>query len=492
MQNTFKIHIFVRQLMKKLFLLNYTQSVILIAVLAAFQFFFRLDKPVVREWDEATYGVNAYEMLQSGNPIVVTFQNKPDLYNSKPPFGLWLMAGSIKLFGFNTFGLRFASAFISFLLVLFIFQSIYKTFKKLRWATFSALILLGSIGFTGWHEARSGDFDAMVAAFIFCYVWFFIKGLYEKNGKAIFFSAVFLSMACLTKGIYGLVAIPVPALLSYLLIRNMLNEKKLPWIYTQAGLYAGITLFLTSFLGYYFYRAYLHPGYLQAVLQNEVGERFMLETHIHKDPIPFYYHTFKLLVYRFEPFILLLPFAVYGILKLPKAKVHYYLKGILLAAFSVWVIISFSKTKLVWYDGSIYPLLAVVLGWYLSEGIAKIRQFQSYIFVALFLIVVLVFGLNQTEKDSFTFPFFLRVIRTEKHIRAPITVYAKKFEHPIWFYSVQEKIEGNSLTFTGNETELKAGQMVCTFSHEQELELKNRFTLNEILRKDENVLFQIQ
>lgn len=472
--------------------INYTQSVILIIVLAAMQFFWQLDKPVVREWDEAGYGINAWEMLQNGNPIVVTFQNKPDLYNSKPPLGLWLMAGSIQIFGFNTFGLRFASAFISFLLVLFIFQSIYKTFQNLFWAWCSALVLLGSIGFTGWHEARSGDFDAMVAAFIFCYVWYFIKGLYEKSGKYIFLSAVFLSIACLTKGVYGLIAIPVPALLSYMLIRNMLNEKKLPWLYTQAWFYAGMILFLLSFFGYYFYREHLHPGYLQAVLQNEVGERLLLETNIHKEPIPFYYATFKLLVYRFQPFILLLPFAIYGIIKLPREKEFYYLKGILLASLSVWLIISFSKTKLVWYDGSLYPLLAVIIGWFLSEGSLWLKSKRQWILLSLLLVFAVVFGLNQREKDAFTFPHFLKELRTEKNIKDPLLVYGKKFELPIWFYSIEEKQATHTLAYTKNMNDMKVGELVIVFNQEQELELLENFKMTRLYSKDENTLFRIE
>ncbi len=485
MQNTFNIHTFVKPKMLKIKSLTYTQSILLIAILAALQFFFRLDKPVIREWDEGLYGVNALEMLQGSNPILVTFNGEPDFYNSKPPLGLWLMAGSIKVFGFNTFGIRFASAFISFLLVLFLFWFIYKTFHNLHWALFTALILLGSMGFTGWHEARSGDFDAMVAAFIFCYSILFLKAVYQENSKFLLYGSMVLSVACLCKGVYGLVAIPG-------ILLTVILEKRIVWIFKQYNFYLGFLFFVTTFLGYYAWREAINPGYLAAVLQNEVGERILLETHIHKAPIPFYYHTFKLLVYRFQPFVMLLPFAVYFIFKLPKSKQSVYLKGAIYITLGIWFIISFSVTKLVWYDGSLYPFFALIMGWFLTQGLPAFAKWRSTIFMCLLLIFSVVFGLNQTEKDAFTFPHFLDQMRNEKQIKAPITVYAKSFEIPVWFYAKQEKINGRVLLFTYELNDLKAGQMVCTISAEQELELKAKFTLREIFKKGSDALFIVE
>lgn len=470
--------------MHKIKLLSYTQSVLLIAILAALQFFWRLDKPVIREWDEGLYGVNALEMLEGSNPILVTFNGEPDFYNSKPPLGLWLMAGSIKVFGFNTFGIRFASAFLSFLLVLLMFQFIYKTFNKLDWALYAALTLLGSIGFTGWHEARSGDFDAMVAAFIFCYSLILLKAVHDKNQVYLFCGALVLSIACLCKGVYGLVAVPG-------ILFAVILEKKTIWVLKQYSFYLGLLFFLTTFLGYYAWREAINPGYLSAVLQNEVGERLLLETNIHKAPIPFYYHTFKLLVYRFQPFVLLLPFAVYFIFKQPKSKETFYLRGALYVAFGIWCIISFSVTKLVWYDGSLYPFFALITGWFLSEGLPVFAKWRSAIFITLLLIYAVVFGLNQTEKDSFTFPHFLNEVRNEKQIMAPIKVYAKSFEIPVWYYAKQEKINGRILLFTYEMNDLKSGQMICTISAEQELELKAKYILKEIYKKGSDALFVI-
>jgi 4-amino-4-deoxy-L-arabinose transferase-like glycosyltransferase len=60
-------------------------------------------------FDEALYANNALEMSHTNNFFVLTLDYKPDLYNTKPPLAIWLMAASIKLFGANEWAIRFPS-----------------------------------------------------------------------------------------------------------------------------------------------------------------------------------------------------------------------------------------------------------------------------------------------------------------------------------------------------------------------------------------------
>jgi 4-amino-4-deoxy-L-arabinose transferase-like glycosyltransferase len=426
--------------MTPFFNLTYTKSIISILAIGLLTFIFNLHNPVVREWDEATYGINAFEMSNSSQPLVVTFLGQSDVYNSKPPFGVWLMAISTKIFGFNTFSLRFASAFLSLLLTLYIFHFIYKQFNNIHWALISSITLMSSIGFTGWHEARSGDFDAIVAAFICAFVLSSFQLLNNNLSKGWLFPFLFLTLACLTKGVYGLVAIP--GVIAFFIYKN-----RLKFIMSHWQLYLGTSVFLATFMGYYFIREYLTPGYLNAVLQNEVGERIFLEKNIHKTEIPFYYHTLKLLFYRFQPFILLLPFVAYKFWFEPNNKKRELLAILILAALSVWTIISFSKTKLVWYDGSLYPLLAILIGYYLSH---QTRLKLKSIYVILGAIWLSVFGLNQCEKDSFKFPDFLNKLRNENMVTEDLYIYSSNFEHPIRYYLLKDSLEGNKSIYLNN------------------------------------------
>jgi 4-amino-4-deoxy-L-arabinose transferase-like glycosyltransferase len=291
---------------------------------------------------------------------------------------------------------------------------------------------MSSIGFTGWHEARSGDFDALVAVFISMFSLSCFLIFKNQNPYYWFLSATLLSAACLTKGVYGLVTIPGIAL--FFVIQKQLKFALSHWQFYMASIG-----FMAMFMGYYFLRESLTPGYIEAVLQNEVGERIFLETNIHKSEIPFYYHTFKLLFYRYQPFIFLLPFAVYSVWFEPNKEKQGFLWLMALCAASIWFIISFSKTKLVWYDGSLYPFFAILIGYYLDkQSFVK----PTHLFVLLGFVWLFVFGLNQHEKDSFTFPKTMDYLRNEKKISEPILVYSKNFEHPIKYYLLKDSLDG--------------------------------------------------
>ena len=138
------------------------------------------------------------------------------------------------------------------------------------------------------------------------------------------------------------------------------------------------------------------------------------------------------------------------------------------------------------------PILAFVTAWYLTESTKNLPAWRSKIMAVLIVIYFIVFGLNQREKDAFTFPYFLEEVRNGKQIIAPIFVYAKRYEHPIWFYAKQEESQGRILVFTKDIEGLKTGQLICTISIAEVLELQKKFAIKEIFRQNENALYEIQ
>ena len=77
--------------------------------LAAFNLTFHLGHESLMEWDESLYATSAYEMLESGNWVVTTFDGATDYYNSKPPLNVWLIALSMKAFGPSLTAMRLPS-----------------------------------------------------------------------------------------------------------------------------------------------------------------------------------------------------------------------------------------------------------------------------------------------------------------------------------------------------------------------------------------------
>jgi len=450
---------------------------LLIAVLASVMLLVNLNKPVIREWDEAGYAINALEMLESGNYFVVTHNYLPDLYNSKPPAGLWPMALFIYLFGFNEFSIRLASALAGILCALLLYAFCKKILDK-NTALFSSLILISSIGFTGWHEARSGDFDVQVAFCIMLYCFTFWYYLHYNYTPAIIAFFIALTMACLVKGVYGLIAIP--AIFFYLFKLKLLGQK----VFNTKIFLAFITSIILVSV-YYLCRELAAPGYLNAVFKNEVGERIFLETNIHKTHIPFYYHTYKLFWFRFQPYILLLPVAAWYALKnINKPFLMYNLT--IIAA--IWGVISFSKTKLVWYDGSLYPFMALLVGFYLSK---KFINYKKYVLLFLGAIFCITFYIHQTEKDSFDFKYFLSDVRKVQNNSDTITVYATKFNLPIAFYLRTDSINGFK-SYQVKEINKINTNLVATINNNDLADIKQKYDAEIIYKKSNCTLLNIR
>ena len=94
---------------------------LLFSSVALFAIFPRLGSLPLREWDESRQAASAYEMYESGNYLVATFDHKPDLWNTKPPLLLWLQVLSMKICGVGVTAVRLPSALAMFLSSLALF-----------------------------------------------------------------------------------------------------------------------------------------------------------------------------------------------------------------------------------------------------------------------------------------------------------------------------------------------------------------------------------
>ena len=82
-------------------------GIVILCFLMTFLLFYNLGGDSIRSWDEALYGVNALEMLRTGEMIVNTYGYEPGFFNLKPILWPQLLSLSFSLFGENPLGLRF-------------------------------------------------------------------------------------------------------------------------------------------------------------------------------------------------------------------------------------------------------------------------------------------------------------------------------------------------------------------------------------------------
>lgn len=184
-------------------------------ILAIFLAFFRLGKTPVEQWDEAHTGINAVEMLQTGDPINLYFGGEPDRIRAKPPFVIWMVAANFSLFGYNPFSLRLHSAIATIFIFLFLYR-IVQLYRPPLFAFGVCLMVFSVRAIIGFHVGRTGDFDAVLIAFLYAGLYFFLRYLDFMRYHDIYKAAILWGFAFLTKG--PAFAVLFPGLFLYLLL----------------------------------------------------------------------------------------------------------------------------------------------------------------------------------------------------------------------------------------------------------------------------------
>ncbi|MCQ2437609.1 MAG: glycosyltransferase family 39 protein [Clostridia bacterium] len=174
----------------------------------------KLNDAVIREWDEARHGVNAYEMLREGEMVVSTWNDETDYWNLKPPLSYWLIMASYKLFGFSPFSMRFYSA-VSYILTAIITALAVKR----RHGEIPSLVLLLLFAanrlmlFT--HMARRGDADALYVLLFTVAVLLTIRYTETKDPKPLYGACLAFAFAFLDKSWHSGC---IPAVMFFILI----------------------------------------------------------------------------------------------------------------------------------------------------------------------------------------------------------------------------------------------------------------------------------
>lgn len=195
--------------------------------IAALLRFWRLDQPAKLVFDEIYYVDGARDYLKSG----VELDGAKAEFVVHPPFGKWLIAIGIKLFGDNPLGWRVSAAVVGTISVLLIFLIARKLFNSDFIALCAALLTT----IDGLHlvMSRVALLDIFLMALMLAG---FLTFLYDRN----FLTAIFLGLALATKwsALYIIVALVI-----YLFILK--REKILIYLVTIPPIY------LATWLGWF-------------------------------------------------------------------------------------------------------------------------------------------------------------------------------------------------------------------------------------------------
>lgn len=346
----------------------------------------------MRFWDESMFAVNTFEMMGNGHYFSLYYNGEPDLFNTKPPLMNWLQLIFAKLFGFNEFSMRLPSAIAAGLSIIFLFRFTRKRFGDLH-AWISALILLSSNGFIGFHTARTGDSDSLLTFFALMTTLSFINYLIKEKKQYILYAFIFLTFAFATKLYAAFLFLP-----AYFGI--LIFNKKLKSFFLNYYFLFGVTFFISSIISLVYLRELETPGYLNEILFKDAGRLFsVVENHSASN----YFFIDNFYQERFSFWIV---FFIIGCVSLIFEKKTLYiniLRYSFLCVLSYSLVISFSVTKLVWYDMPMYPLISLIAALPIAGLIRKYSfeiKIRSQLIMGIFLISIFAYPLFLMFRQS--------------------------------------------------------------------------------------------
>lgn len=356
----------------------------------------------IRIWDEARLAINAYEMLNNGNFIVTHYNGVPDMWSTKPPLMIWLQVLSMKFFGVNELSVRFPSAFAALFTCVVLIVFALKYLKQFWFGFIAVIVLITTHGYIDVHVTRTGDYDSLLTLFTTLSGLLFFAFIETKKNKFLYLFFIFITFAVLTKSVAGLLF--VPALLIYSLI-----QKQFIAILKNKHFYFGLLVFLIITLGYYFHRELKNPGYFDAVMQNELGGRYLNSVEGHEHSFLFFYNN--IIDFQLSSWYLLVPCGLLIGLFTKNSKINRITVFSFLMILFYLLVISFAQTKLQWYNAPIFPFLAILIAVFI-EFIFHLIQDSDYInqtlkinilpYIFLFLITIAPYKniVNKTYKPQ--------------------------------------------------------------------------------------------
>ena len=252
-------------------------------------------------------------------------------------------------------------------------------------AWISALVLLVSNGFIGFHTARTGEADAILTLFVFCSLLFFIKFLVGGNQRHVGFFFLFLTLAFATKLFAALLFVPAMGFILYK------KRKMKEFIFNRYFLFGVVLFFFFNGMLVYL-RENDTKGYLNELLFKDAG-RLLVAIESHGEPFSFYIDNLfnKRFATWFALLIISISYHFWSRKNLVADKIQTVLDTIIYCLISYLTIISISTTKLEWYDMPLYPLMAVLVGYGMMKIITSLFSIDNVKPLQLVLVIVIIF-----------------------------------------------------------------------------------------------------
>jgi len=370
--------------------------------------------------DEGRYSEIAREMIATGDYITprvngVVFLDKPILH-------YWLQVIAIQLFGVKEWALRLFPALIGVSGCMVMYSCGRYLFDR-RTGILAAIILATTPLYFG--VAHYANLDMEIAVFISSALLFFLCAVQPQDHhsfRPVFFyiACFFVALACLTKGMMGLV---LPLLIAGTWIIIMPRWDILTKHYWHV--IAGLLLIIALVMPWYVLVQQANPQFLHYFFVTQQVTRFLSAgTFNNQMPVWFYFP------------IILIGFIPWTVFLLQTIKITFshcwrdhkkHATELFLLLWAVIILIFFSipHSKLLGYIVPVFPPLALLVGHYLSKKYHK-KILISCVSASVILLFALV--LNATRFNHNSAKPLVQTLQTIMNPQAEVITYFKYYQ----------------------------------------------------------------
>jgi 4-amino-4-deoxy-L-arabinose transferase len=325
------------------------------------------------ETTEGRYAEIAREMVVNNSYLEPTLNGIKHFH--KPPLAYWGMAAGMKLFGVNSFGVRFFGMFMTLIGIIATYLTAQKLNRSYEFNFNSSIILSSSLLFI--ICSRIVSTDIYLASFTMLALYFLFKQIvdYKTLSNALMYS-FFMALGFLTKG----PVIFIFTLLPYLFCKCFLKDHRK--VFPAKDIIYSFIIFLIVALPWYVYVIVKNPGLLNYFIDIQTIKRISTEKFNRNEPIYFFLLIF---ISTFIPYII---YFVKGLFTLNQFS--YNIKLLYLYIFIPLIFFSLIKSKLATYILPFYRLASIISCYAITIDRGKLFKTLSYCFLLFFHICAIV------------------------------------------------------------------------------------------------------
>lgn len=357
--------------------------------LVSFFALFGLGSGALIDYDEATYGLVAYETAKSGQIMTLkTYDDKN--WFEKPPLYFWISYSIRNVFVRNPeLGLRLPSAILGILAVIGTMLIAYRIWKNYYITALSGIILATTPIFL--EASRQVRLDIPVVASIVFGFYCFICG--REHHRWLIGVGVFAAIGFLFKSVIGFFIFPI------ILIWAILHREYY-WL-RSFYFWVGIAVMLFLLLPWHIYESLMHgQEFWNEYLFRHILERFSSDI-IGGTALNAGY--FRYLFWFAAPWsVVFVVGAGWGMFK-NRTKIFLNVNTLALTAiiFFIFIIFEIARTKIFYYLLPMFPFVSLVVAFLCHEIYQEIgdKRFKKYA-LAVFLLVTVI-GIYNTYFIAF-------------------------------------------------------------------------------------------